>query len=162
MKDRMHHNKRGHIAYTEDELMLGIEMMEKLSKITDMLLYFLDRRNIKFTYMLMQVDDEKFEPFLGEQKRATDILVPINKERGIYAIVCQETDVEGGYHFAQRIIRLLEVDREKKCLSCNVLTVSTTHYDTQRIILRLLERYLDYKQKNAEASPCKIDFFALS
>lgn len=162
MQDVICHNKRGQIAYSEDELLLGIKMIEALGKITDMMLHFLDRKNIKFTYILMQVDDKEFEPFLRKQKRATDILYSIDVENGIYVTICQETDIEGGYHFAERIIRLLEVNRKKKCLSCNVLSVSTTHYNTQTIIFRLLERYLDFRQENAKTNSCKIDFSALT
>jgi len=162
IKEMAQSDKRGHIAYTEEELLFGIKMMEGLSKITDMLLYFLDRKNIKFTYIIIQVDDETFGSLLREQKRTTDILISIDEEKGVYAIVGQETDVEGGYHFAERIMRLLEVGRGKSCLSCNVLTISTTHYDAQSIILRLLERFLDSREKNGETSPHKIDFFTLS
>lgn len=150
--------KRGHIAYSEDELLLGIRMMDKLEKITRLMLYFLDRKGIKFTYILMQVDDNDFESFLRKEKRATDILVPIDTEEKLYAIVCQETNIEGGYHFAERIIRLLEVERGKSCLSCNVLTISGADYSAEQIILHLLERYLDHGKMKINNTILQIDF----
>ena len=156
--------KRGHIAYAEDELLLGMKMMEKLEKITDIMLYFLDRESLKFTYIFIQVNDEKFEEFLHNTKRNTDVLIPVSKEDMIYAIVCQETDIEGGYRFAERIIRLVEVEEGKEVLLCNGMTVSATHFSTQQIILRLLEKYLKHKNEYSENPKMKhlIDFSTLS
>jgi hypothetical protein len=160
--ERMIQNgKRGHIAYTEEELLLGLTMMEKLEKLTDMMRYFLEHKNIKFTYLMMHVEDPDFESFINKQKRATDVLVPIEPEKGLYVIVCQETNIEGGYRFAERIIRELEVIREKRCISCNVLTVSTAHYTTQQVILYLLERYVDEGQKTAKSAN-RIDFHSIA
>jgi len=154
--------QRGHIAYNEEELLLGITMMDKLEKITRMMLYFLDHKNIKFTYILMQVDDDEFESFIRKQKRSTDILVPIDTKEKLYAIVCQETNIEGGYHFAERIIRFLEVEEGKRCLSCNVLTVSTSHLSTEQIILYLLERYVEFGKSKSVGSPLQIDFHSFA
>ena len=154
--------KRGHIAYSENEILCGSAMVEKLEKITDIMLYFLDRQNITFTYILMQVDDEDFENFLKHNKRDTDIMVPISEEDRVHAIICQETDIRGGYFFAERITRLLEVEREKSILQCNVLAVTTTHYSAQTIILRLLERFLISKNESSKKITGQIDFSTLS
>ena len=154
--------KRGHIAYSEKELLLGLNMIDRLEKITDMMLYFLDRQHIKFTYILMCASDENFESFLREEKRDTDILVPIDEKQTLYAIVCQETDIEGGYRFAERIIRLLDIEKHHECLHCSVLTVSSTHYSTQQIIFHLLESYLALSKKEPAERRAQIEFSTLS
>ena len=157
-----HKKERRNKAYTEDELLLGIHFIERLGKITDLLRYFLDKKSIKFTYILMHVDDEAFEPFLREEKRATDILIPLDEKKLLYAVVCQETGIEGGYHFAERIIHLLEVVRQKKCISCNVMTVSAAHYSAEEIAMHLLERYLNFEKESSQEAPACIDFSTLS
>ncbi len=154
--------KRGQIAFTERELQLGLKMIDKLEKITEMMLYFLDRERVKFTYILLCADDENFESFLNKEKRDTDLLIPIDEEKTLYAIVCQETDIEGGYRFAERIIRLLEIDMHRECLHCNVMTVSSTHYNAQAIIFHLLEAYLKLNKIDAADRRSQIDFQTLS
>ena len=154
--------KRGHIEYSEKELLLGLKIMDRLEKVTDMMLYFLDRQHIKFTYILICAADEDFETFLQEEKRDTDILVPIDEKQTLYAIVCQETDIEGGYRFAERLIRSLNVERRRECVDCTVLTVSSTRYSTQQIIFRLLESYLALSKKESAERRAQIEFSTLS
>lgn len=154
--------KRGHIAYSEKELLLGMKIMERLERITDMMLYFLDKQHVKFTYILICADDDNFESFLREEKRDTDLLIPIDEKQTLYAIVCQETDIEGGYRFAERIIRMLDISEHRECLYCSVLTVSSTHYSVQQIVFRLLESYLALKRKDPAERHTKIEFRALS
>ena len=155
-------HKRGHIAYTERELLLGLKMVEELEKVTDMMLYFLDRQSIKFTYILICADDDDFESFMCDEKRDTDLLIPIDKKQTLYAIVCQETDIEGGYWFAERIIRSLDIEKHSECLHCSVLTVSSTHYSTQQIIFHLLENYLALSKKDPAEHYAQIEFSTLS
>ncbi|MEA3455822.1 MAG: hypothetical protein U9R26_04895 [Campylobacterota bacterium] len=155
-------NKRGHIAYTESELLLGLKMMDSLEKVTNMMSYFLDKQHIKFTYILICADDENFESFLRKEKRDTDLLIPIDKKQTLYAIVCQETDIEGGYRFAERIIRLLDISDHRECLHCSVLTVSSTRYSVQQIIFRLLESYLALAKRDAADRHMHIEFRTLS
>ena len=154
--------KRGHIAYTENELLLGLRMMDKLEKITDMMLYFLDKQHVKFTYILMCSEDKNFESFLREQKRDTDLLIPINEKQTLYAIVCQETDIEGGFVFAERIIRLLDIDEHCECPYPIVLTVSSTSHSPQQIIFHLLEGYLALRKKDPAERHTQIEFLSLS
>jgi len=137
-------------------------MADKLKKVTDMMLYFLDGQHIKFTYILISADDENFESFLHEEKRDTDILIPIDEKQILYAIVCQETDIEGGYRFAERIIRLLDIEKHRECIYCSVLTVSSARYSTQQIVFRLLESYLALTKKDPAERRSQIEFSTLS
>ncbi len=154
-------DNRGGIGYNEQQLLQGIDMMDKLERITEMMLYFLDKHRIKFTYMLMRSDYENFATFLTKQKRDTDLLIPL-AEKGLFAIICQETDIEGGYKFADRLIRLLSMEESAECLSCNVMTVSTTHYDTQHVILRLMDSYHMLSLEDVDERCGEIKFQTLS
>ncbi len=152
---------RGRSGYDEQELLLGMDMMDKLERITEMMLYFLDKQKLKFTYMLMRSDYENFDTFLKKQKRNTDVLIPL-LEKGLFVIVCQETDIEGGYKFSDRLIRLLDTEEGAECLSCNVMTVSTTHYNAQHIIFKLLDSYHTHSLKDINERLGKIEFQTLS
>ncbi len=157
-KDRI---DRGHIEYNEDQLLLGIDTIDKLGKITEMMLYFLDKRQIKFSYILIHSDSDNFEAFLKQEKRNTDVLIPL-ANKNLFAIVCQETDIEGGYRFAERLIRLLDMEENAKSLSCNVMTVSTTYYDVNHIIFRLLDSYHMLNAKDPDDRIGSIEFQTLT
>ncbi len=154
--------QRGHIAFTEQELLLGLKMMEKLEKVTDMMLYFLDKEQIKFTYILMCSDDENFESFVRKEKRDTDLLIPIDIEQSLYVVVCQETNIKGGYHFAERIIRLLNIEEHSECSYCNATTVSSARHSTKAIIFYLLDAYLKLSKMEPSERRTQIDFRTLS
>ncbi|MEA3491139.1 MAG: hypothetical protein U9R27_04490 [Campylobacterota bacterium] len=152
---------RGRIGYDEEQLLLGIDMVDKLKTITEMMLYFLDQRQIKFTYILIRSDSDDFEAFLKEEKRDTDVLISL-AEKGLFVIVCQETDIEGGYRFAERLVRHLNMRDNAKSLSCNVMTVSTTYYSVQHIIFRLLDSYHMFTMKDPDDRMGPIEFQTLS
>jgi len=154
--------KRGKVIYSENELLVGLEMIESLEKITDLMLYFLDREKIKFSYILIQSDTDDFESWLRGQKRETDILIPIKGNDPLYAIVCQETDVEGGYRFAERITRLLSIEKQTHPISCNVMTVSSSRYTVHQIIFRLYEYYMKTNKQDPSERAGGIDFSSLS
>ena len=154
--------KRGLVEYSEYELLLAIRMTEKLEKITDIMLYFLGRQNIKFTYILIEVESDNFGDFLRKNKRNTDVLVPIDDDNHISVIVCQETDIKGGFKFAERLMRLLDVELQKNVDNCLVMTVSTSRYSNQEIVMNLVERYLILKNEENRSIGQMIDFSVLS
>ncbi len=161
MSDQNSNGYRGRIGYSEQQLLLGMDLLDKLENITEMMLYLLDRHKIKFTYIMIRSDDGNLEAFLREKKRNTDVLIPLN-EKGLFILVCQETDIEGGYKFAERLIRLLAVEENAECLSCNVMTISTTYYDTRYIIFRLLDSYHRNSLKDPNSRCGQIEFQTLS
>lgn len=154
--------KRGKAVFLENELLVGLEMIESLEKVTDLMLYFLDREHVKFTYILMQSESDDLDSFLRQYKRNTDLLLSIEGDRMMSVLICQETDVEGGYRFAERLIRKLNIDHEKQSICCDVMTVSTTRYTSKQVIYRLFETYVKSMRKDNKEKSGEIEFSTLS
>ena len=157
--------RRGQIVYNEEEMLLGLKMLESLEKITDMMLFLLKHRNLYFSYILIGVNRENLESILlhrsersietllRKEKRETDLLIPIDKEKNIYVIICQETKIEGGYIFSERLIRELEVGGKKGHLyQCSVLTVTSLHYSIRQIIYYLLDIHVSRRHEKTRKS----------
>jgi hypothetical protein len=136
-------SKRGQIVYSEKELLLGLKMMERLEKITDMMLFLLKHRNLYFSYILMSTDDRSLKTTLRQEKRDTDLLLPIDVDMNLYVIICQETKIEGGYRFSERLIRKLEVEEKSEHRHhCVVLTVTSLTHSFREIVFHLLDIYI--------------------
>lgn len=148
-------NIRGQIVYSEKEILLGLKMMERLDKVTDMMLFLLEHRNLYFSYILMSADDKNLKAILRKEKRETDLLLPIDVDQNLYVIICQETKIEGGYRFSERLIRKLEVEEESKHQHhCAVLTVSSLKHSFRQIIFHLLDIYIS--QRNDKTRQAQI------
>ena len=136
-------SKRGQIVYSEKELLLGLKMMERLEKITDMMLFLLKHRNLYFSYILISANEKNLKTTLRQEKRETDLLMPIDTNMNLYAIICQETKIEGGYRFSERLIRTLEVEGGSEHKHhCVVLTVSSLTHSFREIVFHLLDIYI--------------------
>jgi hypothetical protein len=71
----------------------------------------------------------------------------INKEESLYVMLCQDTKVDGGYHYAERIIRNIVLDGGNT-IYCTELEVRAVHYAPKIVILKLLETFIQSKQMN--------------
>ena len=83
--------------------------------------------NRSFVLMLMTAKDIDLQALLTEEKRDTDILFEIDKEESLYVMLCQDTKVDGGYRFAERIIRNILLDNGND-IYCTELEIRATHY----------------------------------
>ncbi len=99
---------------------------------------------------------------MRQHKRNTDLLLSIEGDRMMSVLICQETDVEGGYRFAERLIRKLNIDHEKQSICCDVMTVSTTRYTSKQVIYRLFETYVKSMRKDSKEKSGEIEFSTLS
>jgi hypothetical protein len=61
--------RKGRIGYDEIELKLGLLMLKKLEDVTDLMRYFLARRGLHFTYIMIHVCGPGFETWLADKKR---------------------------------------------------------------------------------------------
>jgi hypothetical protein len=84
---------------------------------------------------------------LNKEKRDTDILYEIDKEESIYVMLCQDTKVDGGYRFAERVIRNIQLDKGTD-IFCTELEVRVRHYSPKQVVLKLLETFVKSKQMN--------------
>jgi len=147
MTSRENDAKRRQVKFDGDDIALAAKMLDELSTTIEIVYYLMNRGEERsFVVMLVTADDCEVERVLQEQKRNTDILFTLDKEKAIYAIICQDTKIDGGYHFGERVMRHLKIN-EAKDPYCIELEVRNTTYDIKYIIFRLMETFLQTKDE---------------
>jgi recombinational DNA repair protein RecR len=151
MEVRENEMQRDHIRFNGNDIALAAKMLDKLSSTIEILYYLMNRREERsFVVMLLSAEYEDIHSLLTQEKRDTDILFEIDEDSSIYAIVCQDTKIDGGYHFAERVLRSLISNRAKD-IYCTELEVRTTTHDIKYIIFKLMETYIKIKQDKKES-----------
>ena len=135
------------LKYNGHEIEIAARLMEKLQTTIDIIYYLMDHENEQaFVLMLLTAKDVDLSVLLEKEKRDTDILFEIDKEDSLYAMLCQDTKVDGGYRFAERVIRNIQ-SNEGKEIYCTELEVRATHYTTRHVVLKLLETFVKSKHE---------------
>jgi recombinational DNA repair protein RecR len=151
METRENEKQTSHIRFTGDDIELAAKMLDQLTSTIDIVYYLLNRGDERsFVVMLLSAKNVDMNMILKEQKRNTDILFEIDKEASIYAIVCQDTKIDGGYHFAERVLQSL-ISNKADEIYCTQLEVRTTTYDIKYIIFKLIENYIKIKADKRES-----------
>jgi len=134
--------KKGNIRFTGDDIALAATMLDKISTTMDIIYYLMGRGEERaFVIMLMSAKNVDLDELLRHEKRNTDILFEIDKEKSVYTIICQDTKVDGGYRFAERIMRKV-IEKNATDIYLTELEVRTTRYDVKYIIFKVLETFL--------------------
>jgi len=134
-------------------------LLEKLGHSMEVLYYLMENNREKsFVAALISADDIDLETLITRQKRATDILFEINKEKNLYALLCQGTEVDGGYYFVKRLIETIQKEGGKN-VYCSEIDVQNTAHPIQEIVFRLLNMYNRVKTEKADG---KISFYSLT
>ena len=140
--------KKGNIRFTGDDIALAATMLNKISTTMDIIYYLMGRGEERaFVIMLMSAKNVDLDELLRHEKRNTDILFEIDKEKSVYTIICQDTKVDGGYHFAERIIKNI-ISQEGKDIYCSEVEVRSTHYSVKKVIFKLIETFIKSKIEN--------------
>ena len=117
-------------------------MLDELETTIDIIYYLMEQeKEQSFVLMLLTAQGVDLNTLLNKEKRETDILFEIDKEESLYVMLCQDTKVDGGYRFAERVIRNIQLD-EGKDIFCTELEVRATHYSAKHVILKLLETFV--------------------
>ena len=98
------------------------------------------RKYQKDTFVIILANALEFDVknlFL-EQKRFSDILVEIDENRACYALVCLDTKVEGGFHFAQRLLRHMKTGFAKDIYMA-VVDVRGGNHSADDILFTLMD-----------------------
>jgi hypothetical protein len=144
--DRLKHR----IGIREEEVELLTEMYGKLSLTLEFLYYLIEReRENAFVMILLEIPTQKnvdAEEMLRFNKRATDLLFPIDKEKNLFVLLCQGTMIEGGYRFAERLVRSVIKEISSSPYIVEV-EVKTTKYDIKTLIFTAVELYLKAKKE---------------
>jgi hypothetical protein len=142
--------KRGNIRFDGNDISLAAKMLDALSTTIEIVYYLMNRGEERsFVVMLVSAKACDVKAILSGQKRNTDILFEIDEAESIYAIICQDTKIDGGFHFGERVMRYLKQDNAEEPY-CIELEVRATTHDIKYIIFRLIETYIAAKeQKNS-------------
>jgi len=143
--------RRPSLRFNESEIKLALSIIENMEKPLDLMYYFLEKDPKKtFVFMLISANDVNVEEVLIKEKRDTDILFGIEEDRNLFALICQETKVDGGYRFAERILRTLKL-KEAKDVYCIEIEVRNTRYSVKDLILRSVEKYIMAEKEKRES-----------
>jgi hypothetical protein len=133
------------IRFSGDDISLAAKMLDKISTTMDIIYYLMTRGEERaFVIILLSTKCKKTTEMLKNEKRDTDILFEIDGGNGIYAIICQDTKVDGGYRFAERIMKKLR-ENDAKDTYLTELEVRTTEYDIKYVIFKLIEMHIKSK-----------------
>jgi len=143
MKTRKNENKREKFTFKADEIILAIKMLEVLEKPLEMMYYLMEEKcSNEFVLLLISAENLNIKTIFEAQKRDTDILFEIDKEKSLYVILCQDTKVDGGYHFAERLIKKLFLKKGKE-IYCAELAVRSLNYSVKKLIFKLIKTFLE-------------------
>ena len=146
MQTRENEMQRDHIRFNGDEISLAAKMVDKLTSTIDIMYYLMNRGEERaFVVMLVSAQNIDVKTLLTKEKRNTDILFEIDEAESLYAIICQNTKIDGGYYFAERVLRNMILDKGED-IYCTQLEVRTTTHDIKYVILKLIEIFIESKQ----------------
>ena len=140
---RKNENENIQLRYTEEMLHLGINLYKKSEIAVDILYHLLKSRKLKaFTAIMLRSDYPDFGAFLRKHKRKTDFLFSIDEEQNVYAILCQETKVDGGVYFMRRLEREMLALDENAMMQVSVVAVESSKYSIRDLLFIVLDNYI--------------------
>ncbi len=138
--------KRDNIRFTAHDISMVATMLDKLGSIIDIMFFLMDRKMERsFVAILVSAQNIDLETLIEKEKRDTDLMFEIDTKETLYAIICQDTKIDGGYHFAERLLRKA-VKKGGKEVYCTELEVRTTAHKIKYVVYRLMELYLHAKK----------------
>ncbi|RRS31431.1 MAG: hypothetical protein P794_04020 [Epsilonproteobacteria bacterium (ex Lamellibrachia satsuma)] len=141
---------RDNVRFNGNDIALAAVMVDKLGTTMDIMYYLMDHGEERgFVVMLVTGQSIDLKALLEKEKRDTDILFEIDKEASLYAIICQDTKIDGGYHFADRVVRNMIVHKSEN-IYCTELEVRTTVHNIKYVIFKLLETFIKTKQNKKQ------------
>ncbi|MEA1954548.1 MAG: hypothetical protein U9O24_09175 [Campylobacterota bacterium] len=145
-------NRRNNIRFDADDISLAATMLEKLSSTIEIMYYLMERGEERsFVFMLISADNADINQLLLNEKHNTDMVFEIDKEKAIYVVICQDTKIDGGYYFADRVVHHLITDNADN-IYCTELEIRVSTYDIKYIIFRLLEVYKEAVRDEKEGN----------
>ena len=145
MEVRENETRRSHIRFNGNDISLAAKMLDTISNTIDILYYLMDRGDERsFVIMLVSAKNIDLKALLEQEKRDTDILFEIVDAIPVYAVICQDTKIDGGYHFAERVLRHMK-EGEAEDIYCTELEVRSTTHHIKYVIFKVLETFIQSK-----------------
>jgi hypothetical protein len=148
MGTRENEIRKNSLRFKAEEIVLAVNMIEKLEKTIEVVYYLMEHEGVEsFVLLLVKAENVEMIPILEYEKRDTDILFEVDKEEAIYVMLCQDTKVDGGYHFAERIMKNI-ISKEGTDVFCSEVEVRSTRYQVKNVIFKLIETFMKAKLEN--------------
>jgi len=142
---RENETHRHGLKFNAKEIVLAVKMMEELEKTIEVVYHLMEHEGVEaFVMIMMTAENIDMFKLLEDEKRDTDILFEIDKEEQIYVMLCQDTKVDGGYHFAERVIRNILAQKGEN-VYCSEVEVRSTRNQVKNVIFKLLEIFMKTK-----------------
>jgi hypothetical protein len=137
------------IVEAVSRIMMGTKVYEALDTLVKSTIVSQCRRNEPFVVILTSAESYDIRSLLINEKRASDILVEVDAQSNLYAVICLDTKVEGGFQFAQRLSRFMTTDGAR---SVYMVAADVRHrrYGADVVIGTLIETYFDAMDKGRE------------
>jgi phosphatidylserine/phosphatidylglycerophosphate/cardiolipin synthase-like enzyme len=150
--------KTAHQGIPEKDFKRLVTLSDKLRHAIHILYYLMDNnRERSFVAALLSAENIDMVAKITHEKRETDILFEIDPEKNLYALLCQGTEVDGGYYFIRRLVERIQEDGGTD-VYCGEISVRNTRHPTDEILFRLLNLYTHAKSEKADG---EIKFHAL-
>jgi recombinational DNA repair protein RecR len=142
--------RRPTLRFNESEIKLALSVMDKMEKPIELMYYLMDREREKpFVILLISAENIELESLLSQEKRDTDLLFTIDESKNIYALICQETKVDGAYRFAERLLRTLVLNNAHS-IYCTEMEIRSTKYAIKEVIFKSIESYITANKEKKE------------
>jgi ASC-1-like (ASCH) protein len=136
-----------------------IRLLDELERGINILYYLMENGKEKsFVVALISAEDIELKEHIIQQKRDTDLLFEIEKEQNQYALLCQDTELDGGYYFIKRLVKTIQ-EKGGRDIYCSELNIQSTEHSIEEIVFRLLNMYSRVKAEKADG---KINFHSLA
>lgn len=141
MSPRENEVRPNNLRFNADEITLVAKMIEETQTTLELIYYLMEYEGVpSFVLMLLTAQEIELQQLLSKEKRDTDILFEIDKEKSIYAMVCQDTKVDGGYRFAERIIKSI-IESKGTEIYCTEIEVRSTRNQIKKVLFKLIETF---------------------
>jgi len=138
--------KRPKLRLNEDAIRLSLSVLKKMEKPIELMYYLMEHEDERpFVIMLISAKNVKLEKVLRKEKRDTDLLLNIKKKDNLYALICQETKVDGAYNFSKRLIDSIHKHNGSE-IYCTETEIRSAHYGVNEIIFKSVESYVSAKK----------------
>ena len=136
----------------QKHLKLALRLLEELEKPLEVLHFLMQRDEIGDLVIVLLSAPGGFDlkRMLEEQKRESDLMFELLPEENLYAVLCQNTDIEGGFQMAKRLKRHLDLAQQESII-VELEIHKSVHYESKDILFKLFDLYVDaYDAKKNE------------
>ncbi len=138
--------KRNYLKYTPNEIVMAAKIYEKLISTLEIACFLMKRDGQQdFLILLLSAKKVNVEKLLETEKRDTDFIVTIDENKNLYALICQDTKVKGGYVFGERLLRNIVLDGGTD-IYCTQLDVRTINYKVKDVLFYLIDIFSKSKR----------------